>query len=80
MAYAFNILKLKADIEVIWCKKTPRDDAFIHPLLIKQIEDNRMFNEYGVIAVVHRRVSRTENYIVCFNDNDAYPRRLIAFS
>jgi hypothetical protein len=75
VAYAFKILKLKADIEVIWCEKGPGDDAFIHPL-IKQIEENNMLGEQGVIAVVRRRMSRTDNS-VRFNQNDAYPRRLI---
>jgi hypothetical protein len=31
--FLFKILKLKADIETVWCEKTPRDDAFIRPLL-----------------------------------------------
>ena len=75
LVYVFKILKLKADIEIIWCKKTPRDDAFLHPL-IKDIEDNESFREHGIITVVHCRMSRLDNTL-CFNANDPYPHRLI---
>ena len=75
VSYMFRILKLAADIEIIWCEKTPVDDAFIHPL-IKTIEEHGTFLEDGVIAVVRRRISRTNNDIQN-NRNDSYPRRLI---
>ena len=29
--YIFKIMKLKANIEVIWCERTPHEDAFIRP-------------------------------------------------
>jgi hypothetical protein len=75
VTYMFKILKLAADIELIWCEKTPVDDAYIHPL-IKSIEDHGSFLEDGVIAVVRRRISRTNNDIQ-YNRNDSYPRRMI---
>jgi hypothetical protein len=75
LIYVFKVLKLKADIEIIWCEKLPRDDAFIHPLL-KDIEDNESFREHGIITVVRRHMSHLDNTI-CFNANDPYPRRLI---
>jgi hypothetical protein len=73
--YVFKIIKLKPDVEVIWCEKTPRDDAFIHHL-VKHIEEENGFREQGVIMVCRRRMSRLNNDI-CFNANDAFPRRLI---
>ena len=30
--YTFKIIKLKVDIKVIWCEKSPHDAAFIDPL------------------------------------------------
>jgi len=75
IAYLFKILKLAADIEVIWCEKSPRDDAFLYPL-VKNIEGANQFGDEGVIAVTHRRISRTDNSVL-FNANDSYPRRLI---
>jgi hypothetical protein len=75
VAYMFRILKLAADIEIIWCEKTPFDDAYLHPLF-KGIEENNLFSDEGVIAIVRRRVSRTNNEIQ-FNWNDSYPRRMI---
>jgi len=76
IAYLFKILKLAADIEVIWCEKSPRDDAFLYPL-VKNIEGVNQFGNEGVIAVTHRRISRTDNSVL-FNANDSsYPRRLI---
>ena len=56
VAYMFRILKLAADIEIIWCDKTPFDDAYLHPLY-KSIEDQGSFSDDGVIAVVRRRIS-----------------------
>jgi len=73
--YIFKIVKLKPDVEVIWCKKMPRDDAFIHHL-VKFIEDENGFREQGIIMVCRHRMSRLNNDI-CFNANDAFPRRLI---
>jgi hypothetical protein len=75
VAYVFKILKLKADVEIIWCDKTPRDDAFIHPL-IKTIEETNTLRQHGLITVVRRRNSRQDNS-VRFNGNDSFPRRLI---
>ena len=75
IAYMFRILKLSADIEIIWCDKTPFDDAYLHPLY-KSIEDQGSFSDDGVIAVVRRRISRTNNDIR-YNRNDSYPRRMI---
>jgi hypothetical protein len=75
LIYVFKVLKLKADIEIIWCEKTPRDDAFIHPL-IQDIEDNELFREHGIITIIQRRMSHLDN-MICFNANDPYPRRLI---
>jgi hypothetical protein len=75
LIYVFKILKLKADVEIIWCEKTPRDDAFIHPL-IKDIEENASFRDQGILTVVRRRVGQHDNTLL-FNANDPYPRRLI---
>ena len=50
--YIFKIMKLKADIKVIWCERTPCDDAFIHPL-IKDIEENDEFHDHGIIDISH---------------------------
>jgi hypothetical protein len=58
----FRILKLAADIEIIWCDKTPFDDAYLHPLF-KSIEENNSFSDEGVIMIVRRRISRTNNDI-----------------
>jgi hypothetical protein len=75
LVYVFKILKLKPDIELIWCEKTPNDDAFIHPL-IKDIDENEGFREHGIITVVRRRMGRMNNSFR-LNAIDAYPRRLI---
>ena len=68
-------MKLKANIEVIWCEKTPYDDAFFHPL-IREIEDNNGFREHGIIGISRRRADRHDNTLL-FNSVDGYPRRLI---
>jgi hypothetical protein len=75
LVYVFKVLKLKVDIEIIWCEKTPRDDAFLHPL-IKDIEDNESFHNHGIITVVRRRMSHLDNRL-CFGETDLYPHRLI---
>ena len=75
VTYLFRIMKLKPDIEIIWCDKTPRDDAFIHHL-VKHIEEENGFREQGVLMVCRRRMGRLDNSIH-FNENDAFPRRLI---
>ena len=75
VTYLFRIMKLKPDIEIIWCDKTPRDDAFIHHL-VKHIEEENGFREQGVLMVCRRRMGRLDNSIR-FNENDAFPRRLI---
>ena len=51
LVYVFKVLKLKADIEIIWCEKLPRDDAFIYWLL-KDIKDNESFREHGIITFI----------------------------
>lgn len=73
--YVFKIMKLKADIEIIWCEKTPRDDAFIHPL-IREIEENDGFRDHGIVGISRRRAGRLDNMLL-FNAIDGYPRRLI---
>jgi hypothetical protein len=73
--YVFKIMKLKADIEVIWCEKTPHDDAFIHPL-IKDIEENDAFRDHGIVGITRRRAGRLDNSLLT-NGIDGYPRRLI---
>ena len=73
--YNFKIMKLKADIEVIWCEKTPRDDAFLHPL-IKEIEENDGFRENGIVGVSRRQAGCLDNTLL-FNAIDGYPRCLI---
>ena len=50
--YTFKIIELKAEIEVIWCEKSPHDDAFLHPL-IHEIEDNDSFYKHGIIGISH---------------------------
>jgi hypothetical protein len=75
VAYMFRILKLAADIEIIWCNKTPFDDAYLHPLY-KSIEEHNSFSDEDVIAVVRRRISRANNDIQ-YNRNDSYPRHMI---
>ena len=75
LTYLFRIMKLKPDVEIIWCDKTPRDDAFIHHL-VKHIEEENGFREQGILMVCHRHVGRLDNSIR-FNENDAFPRRLI---
>ena len=68
-------MKLKADIKVIWCEKSPYDDAFFHPL-IREIEDNNGFCEHRIIGISHHRASHYENTLL-FNSADGYPCRLI---
>jgi len=75
VTYQFRIMKLKPDIEIIWCDKTPRDDAFIHHL-VKHIEEENRFREQGILMVCRRRMGCLDNSI-CFNENDAFPRHLI---
>jgi len=75
VVYQFKIIKLKPDVEIIWCEKTPRDDAFIHHL-VKFIEDENGFREQGVVMVCRRRMSRLNNDLRT-NDLDTFPRRLI---
>ena len=71
----FRILKLTADIEIIWCDKTPFDDAYLHPLC-KSIEDQGSFSDDGVIAIVRRCISHTNNGIR-YNQNNSYLRRMV---
>ena len=68
-------MKLKADIKVIWCEKSPHDDAFLHPL-IREIEDNNRFHEHGIIGVSHHQASCRDNTLL-FNSADGYPHHLI---
>ena len=68
-------MKLKADIEVIWCEKSPHDDAFLHPL-IHEIEDNAGFCEHGIIGISHHQAGHHNNMLL-FNSADGYPHHLI---
>ena len=73
--YTFKIIKLKAEIKVIWCEKSPRDDAFLHPL-IHEIEDNDGFREHGIIGISCHQADRHNNTLL-FNSIDGYPCCLI---
>ena len=73
--YVFKVVKLKADIEVIWCKRAPCDDAFIHPL-IKDIGENDAFHDHRIIGITHCHASCLDNTLL-FNDIDGYPCCLI---
>ena len=73
--YIFKIIKLKANIEVIWCKKTPHDDAFIHPL-IRDIEENDGFCNHGIIGISHCQAGCLDNTLL-FNAIDGYPHHCI---
>ena len=54
-------MKLKANIEVIWCERTPpHDDAFIH-LLIKDINENDAFCDHGIICITHCCAGHVDN-------------------
>ena len=68
-------MKLKADIEVIWCEKSLHDDAFPHPL-IREIEDNARFRECGIIGISCCRAGHCDNTLL-FNSADGYPHHLI---
>ena len=73
--YTFKIIKLKANIKVIWCEKSPCDDAFLHPL-IHEIEDNDGFHEHGIIGISHHWAGHHDNMLL-FNSADGYPHHLI---
>ena len=73
--YTFKIIKLKAEIEVIWCEKSPHDDAFLHPLIL-EIEDNDGFREHGIIAISYCQAGHHDHTLL-FNSTDGYPCHLI---
>ena len=73
--YTFKIIKLKVDIKVIWCEKSPHDDTFLHPL-IHDIEDNDRFHNHGIIGISHYQAGHLDNTLL-FNNIDGYPCHLI---
>jgi hypothetical protein len=75
VAYHLYIMKLAADIELVWCEREPGTDGYLHPVF-KAIEDDGMYRDDGVIMVSKRRVSLQENRAL-INSTNSYPRKVI---
>jgi hypothetical protein len=75
LAYYLKIVKLLPEFELAWIESGPGTDGYAQKLF-DHIANDHGYRDEGVLMVVRRRVSVTDNAVLT-NARDTYPRRAI---